>query len=245
MDAIVSATRTTSISTGCRRRHGTSGASRILARTCLAAVKDPLGNNPAMSNNVIDKRLAFGRDWSGTVVNSGRQERSEIPAPPARWPRWGWWCGETPRPDIPTVDEAALPGSTPRRGFRWVPKGTPRHAIDRLNAPVVEAWPMPSCASASQKPETRSVRPQKATFCDGHHRQRSGMRAYLIRILGAAATGMERSMSQESHYALGHAYFSGPHSRVASHVFCCGRHHCNSNPLPLRRPFSTRDRLAA
>jgi hypothetical protein len=78
-----------------------------------------------MSNNVIDKRLAFGRDWSSTVVNSGRQERSEIPAPPARWPRWGWWCGETPRPDIPTVDEAALPGlyASP-----WFSLGTQRHA---------------------------------------------------------------------------------------------------------------------
>ena len=34
--------------------------------------------SPKLSNNIIQKGLAFGRDWSGTVVNSGRQGRSEI-----------------------------------------------------------------------------------------------------------------------------------------------------------------------
>jgi hypothetical protein len=38
---------------------------------------------PKLSNNIIQKGLAFGRDWSATVVNSGRQGRSEIFAPPA------------------------------------------------------------------------------------------------------------------------------------------------------------------
>jgi hypothetical protein len=33
---------------------------------------------PKLSNNIIQKGLAFGRDSSGTVVNSGRQGRSEI-----------------------------------------------------------------------------------------------------------------------------------------------------------------------
>ena len=27
---------------------------------------------PTLSNNIIQKGLAFGRDWSGSVVNSGR-----------------------------------------------------------------------------------------------------------------------------------------------------------------------------
>src|SRR5436190_5089678 len=35
-----------------------------------------------LSNNIIQKGLAFGRDWSGTVTRSGRQGRSEI------LPRW-------------------------------------------------------------------------------------------------------------------------------------------------------------
>src|SRR5256885_15481698 len=33
---------------------------------------------PQLSNNVIQKGLAFGRDQSGTVANSGRQRRPEI-----------------------------------------------------------------------------------------------------------------------------------------------------------------------
>jgi tripartite-type tricarboxylate transporter receptor subunit TctC len=43
-------------------------------------------------------------------------------------------------PDIPTVDEAGLPGlyMSIWHGF-WVPKGTPRAVVDRLNAAVKEA----------------------------------------------------------------------------------------------------------
>jgi tripartite-type tricarboxylate transporter receptor subunit TctC len=43
-------------------------------------------------------------------------------------------------PDVPTVDEAGLPGfySTPWYGF-WVPRGTPKDVIAKLNAAVVEA----------------------------------------------------------------------------------------------------------
>jgi tripartite-type tricarboxylate transporter receptor subunit TctC len=43
-------------------------------------------------------------------------------------------------PDIPTADEAGLPGfyMTLWNGL-WVPKGTPKEAITRLNAAVVEA----------------------------------------------------------------------------------------------------------
>jgi hypothetical protein len=35
-------------------------------------------NRPELSNNIIQKGLAFGRDWSGTVDNSGRRGRFEI-----------------------------------------------------------------------------------------------------------------------------------------------------------------------
>ena len=38
----------------------------------------PCPNAIELSNNIIEKGLAFGRDWSGTVANSGRQRRPEI-----------------------------------------------------------------------------------------------------------------------------------------------------------------------
>jgi tripartite-type tricarboxylate transporter receptor subunit TctC len=43
-------------------------------------------------------------------------------------------------PDVPTADEAGLPGfySTPWYGF-WVPAGTPKPVIAKLNAAIVEA----------------------------------------------------------------------------------------------------------
>jgi tripartite-type tricarboxylate transporter receptor subunit TctC len=48
-------------------------------------------------------------------------------------------------PDIPTVDEAGLPGfyMTLWNGL-WVPKGTPKEAVNRLNAAVVEALTDPA-----------------------------------------------------------------------------------------------------
>jgi len=48
-------------------------------------------------------------------------------------------------PDIPTVDEAGLPGfyMTLWNGL-WVPKGTPKEAITRINAAVVEALADPA-----------------------------------------------------------------------------------------------------
>jgi len=38
----------------------------------------PCSSAPTLSNNIIQKGLAFGRDWSGSVVNSGALRRSEI-----------------------------------------------------------------------------------------------------------------------------------------------------------------------
>jgi tripartite-type tricarboxylate transporter receptor subunit TctC len=51
----------------------------------------------------------------------------------------------TAAPDIPTVDEAGLPGfyMTLWNGL-WVPKGTPKEAITKLNGAVVEALADPA-----------------------------------------------------------------------------------------------------
>jgi tripartite-type tricarboxylate transporter receptor subunit TctC len=48
-------------------------------------------------------------------------------------------------PEIPTVDEAGLPGfyASVWHGV-WVPKGTPKDVVDRLNASVVEALADPA-----------------------------------------------------------------------------------------------------
>jgi hypothetical protein len=64
-----------------------SGASALIARPMLITLCSRIAK---LSNNMIQKGLAFGRDWSRSVVNSGRQGRSEILAPPAGWPRWGF-----------------------------------------------------------------------------------------------------------------------------------------------------------
>jgi tripartite-type tricarboxylate transporter receptor subunit TctC len=48
-------------------------------------------------------------------------------------------------PDIPTVDEAGLPGLyLPVWNGMWVPKGTPKHIIDRLNNAVIESLADPT-----------------------------------------------------------------------------------------------------
>ncbi len=51
-------------------------------------------------------------------------------------------------PDLPTVDEAGLPGfyMAPWEAI-WVPKGTPRSVIETLNAAVVEALANPTVRS--------------------------------------------------------------------------------------------------
>ena len=50
-------------------------------------------------------------------------------------------------PDLPTVDEAGLPGfyMTAWEAI-WVPSGTPKAVIDRLNAAVVDALATPAVA---------------------------------------------------------------------------------------------------
>jgi hypothetical protein len=51
---------------------------------------DMFANTGELSNNIIQKGLAFGCDWSGTVANSERVRTLRDPAPPAGWPWWGF-----------------------------------------------------------------------------------------------------------------------------------------------------------
>jgi hypothetical protein len=49
-----------------------------------------------LSNNIIQKGLAFGRDWSGTVLNPERK-RAPRSCPAGSMAEVGlWWCGATP-----------------------------------------------------------------------------------------------------------------------------------------------------
>ena len=49
----------------------------------------PCSNAPELSNNIIQKRLAFDRDWSGTVLTRARKAH-RAPAPLASWPTRGF-----------------------------------------------------------------------------------------------------------------------------------------------------------
>ena len=49
----------------------------------------PCSNAPELSNNIIQKRLAFDRDWSGTVLTRARKAPRD-PAPLASWPTRGF-----------------------------------------------------------------------------------------------------------------------------------------------------------
>jgi hypothetical protein len=68
-----------------------------LTRPALESASIILRSNTGeLSNNIIQKGLAFGRDWSGTVANSERVKTLRDPAPPAGWPWWGFG-GAAPR----------------------------------------------------------------------------------------------------------------------------------------------------
>jgi hypothetical protein len=45
---------------------------RLLCSGAAICLIIPCSSAPTLSNNIIQKGLAFGRDWSGSVINSGR-----------------------------------------------------------------------------------------------------------------------------------------------------------------------------
>ena len=56
----------------------------------------PCSSADEVSNNIIQKGLAFGRDWSGTVVNPERM-RAPRSCPAGSMAEVGLpWCGATP-----------------------------------------------------------------------------------------------------------------------------------------------------
>jgi tripartite-type tricarboxylate transporter receptor subunit TctC len=62
-------------------------------------------------------------------------------------------------PEIPTVDEAGLPGFYASPWFAlWAPKGTPRDVIARLNAAMMDALADGAVRQRLRKPEARSCR---------------------------------------------------------------------------------------
>ena len=78
----------------------------------------PCPNAGELSNNIIQKGLAFGRDWSGTVVNPERM-RAPRSCPAGAMAEVGlWWCGATPPStetedlDVNVCEEAITSAST-------------------------------------------------------------------------------------------------------------------------------------
>ena len=59
-------------------------------------------------------------------------------------------------PEVPTTDEAGVPGlHLPFWQAFWVPKGTPKDVVDKLNAAVVEALADPAYAEAPDRARRR------------------------------------------------------------------------------------------
>jgi hypothetical protein len=78
----------------------------------------PCPNAVELSNNIIQKGLAFGRDWSGTVANPERM-RAPRSCPAGSMAEVGlWWCGatqpstETEDLDVKVCEEAITSAST-------------------------------------------------------------------------------------------------------------------------------------
>jgi len=121
--------------------YGTGGPgtpSHVMAVYFGEQVKSPLvivhykGAAPAMQD-VVAGHIDLSFDQAATALNLARAGRVRAYAVTAR-------TRLPSAPDIPTVDEAGLPGfyMSIWHAF-WVPKGTPREVIAKLNAAAREA----------------------------------------------------------------------------------------------------------
>jgi tripartite-type tricarboxylate transporter receptor subunit TctC len=100
--------------------------------TRLQFVPYPRGAAPAIQDLVagqIDMAIAdpvvsLPQVRAGTIKAFGVTTKTRVPS----------------APDIPTLDEAGLPGFDISQWFGlWLPKGTPKNIIAKLNAAVIEA----------------------------------------------------------------------------------------------------------
>ena len=54
-----------------KRRLRSASDGKMLYSGAAICLIIPCSSGPTLSNNIIQKGLAFGRDWSGSVVNAG------------------------------------------------------------------------------------------------------------------------------------------------------------------------------
>ena len=71
----------------CKSVAGSTGGRNSAAGQPASII--PCSNALELSNNIIQKRLAFDRDWSGTVLTRARKVPRD-PAPLASWPTRGF-----------------------------------------------------------------------------------------------------------------------------------------------------------
>jgi hypothetical protein len=65
-----------------------------MARGAASIIPRP--NTVELSNNIIQKGLVFGRNWSGTVISPERMRAPRF-CPAGSMAEVGlWWCGATP-----------------------------------------------------------------------------------------------------------------------------------------------------
>ena len=93
---------------------------------------------PAMQD-LIAGQVDIMFDQAANALAAGRSRHRSRPTP--SWPRQRWPAA----PDVPTMDEAGMPGLHVAywHGL-WAPKGTPKDIIAKLNAAVVHALADPN-----------------------------------------------------------------------------------------------------
>jgi len=95
------------------------------------------GAAPALQDLIAGQiDIMFGQAWNSLAQVRAGTIRAYAVTAPARL---------NSAPDIPSVDEAGLPGlhATVWNGF-WVPKGTPKDVVAKLNAAVIDALADPT-----------------------------------------------------------------------------------------------------
>jgi tripartite-type tricarboxylate transporter receptor subunit TctC len=91
-------------------------------RGATQVVQDLMGSQIDMA--ITDPIISLPQVRAGTIKAYGVTTKTRSPS----------------APDIPTLDEAGLPGfDIPQWYGLWLPKGTPKNIIARLNAAVIDA----------------------------------------------------------------------------------------------------------